>query len=1329
MAQGNRRRPSRLQLPRFQPRGEAGGAGAAPGRHHGGRGGGGAAEGFVLPRTIQSRYAKILFSIWGVKLSYKLGDTSTMNEPPTRSPLLPPAPYPPPPAHRGRSAAGSSSGGAGGGSGSGGRGLHSSSQSGMRAGTSSSGDGDPSRNARHQRGHSPSATPPSYSTLEQRESGGAMGSSARSAGRRLPPRAAFVPGAPRSDLYGAINCAPVPFATGCGGDAAIVAGGGGQSKAARPKAGPPLLEVRRMTYAHAQPGAHGEEGDPDEATDGNATQHDDGRSSRNKRPSLVHHETVLVSRVPGVGSGEASSCLAFCPSPSSDAHDALSSNAIVRCATGSTRGTLCVHALSHLFTYGEGGGEGDVPSATVAHFAPRHPRPATSVAWHPGGGGGGLVAVGLADSGGSGGGGAGLSAASITSAGALQSMGAAGLSSASSLVGAAAAASGAGGSGPGTAAAPDEDFFGVLLWDVEAQSAGTAAVQAPAHRLAPNSGVESLAWLPLPSAAPLLAVGCRRRSLHLCDLRVSSPTPPVSVFAHSGAVAGIVPDPASPGTFATFSTAPTEPVKIWDARRMDAPLAEIAVPGAVGAAAWAPGRPGVLALAVGTSIRRYDVRGAGPRALPVGVAYVDDSGGGGGGGDDSEASVRCLAFQPQAFRASAAIANPFERYPHRMLAVASNGRTAVLPEYPAAPLAVSPRDGRIAAGLGRTVRIGPPADGPSAMEGASLLREDVSARMLRRARGFHAAGGATDAADSVSALEEERARLRAEARATRSRRETPRAARAAPSNDFAEAMADTDQLLHCWRWIARVERLSADRRTEEPGGLHGDDLTAWPANGLADSGIWKLLRMSGRDAAEEGSQWTDTKTTSDTLHCDVYDSPLRRAALNACGWTSDLLDEREAQGEVARSAARAAWHGDLDACMAALQRGAEDVRALLAEGSDDGPSGESYAETLGLMAVCVAGFHVTTATDGTKKTTGMWSSACGTLLRRPDLSAAENAAPGLASYLRAILVFLQSIGSGAGGFDRTIYDEGLSLADRVGFACRFLPRTDLRAFLDASVRRCITLGKLEGLLITGLSKLGIGLLQSYVDRTADVQTAALISCRVVLPSEWNNERRICLEWLENYRLLLNNLQMWHSRAAFDVGRFEHLRRLQQGGNVALAPGGRPTASAKKQPQKEKAQASNFPPQLWARCNYCNASLPLSKLRRQEGIANSWLSRQKPVLSCCPQCKKPLPRCSICLLSLGCLNPFTELQRERNQYPRSGSGGGAGGNIQGMEDLSGLASIPFATWFSWCMRCKHGGHAHHLCAWFEKHSTCAVSGCDCQCQFDGIEKLKRPDHIK
>lgn len=394
----------------------------------------------------------------------------------------------------------------------------------------------------------------------------------------------------------------------------------------------------------------------------------------------------------------------------------------------------------------------------------------------------------------------------------------------------------------------------------------------------------------------------------------------------------------------------------------------------------------------------------------------------------------------------------------------------------------------------------------------------------------------------------------------------------------------------------------------------------------------------------------ETSTIRDLITgCPVFSF---RAALSACGWMKrygilqDLLDDCENRGEFERSAALAVWHGDLNACVSALQRGAEDVRSLVEEehGSRGGPTtAHNYSETLSLIAMCVAGFNVITASDGAMKTTTLWNNSCETLLRRlesvmaKDNSAQPHQLPGVA-YLRAILLFLQNIGSEA-GFSKTIYNEGISLADRVGFACRFLPRADLYAFLDTSMRSCIKLGNLEGLLITGLDKRGIGLLQSYMDRNSDVQTAALVTARVVLPNEWPSERRMCMEWLESYRLFLNGLQMWNSRAAFDVGRFEHLRRLKQGSGAIISSSGRHTAAAKKQLQKDKSQANNnFPPQLWARCNYCNASLPLSKLRRQEGIANSWLSRQKPLLTCCPQCKKPLPRCSICLLSLGCLNP-------------------------------------------------------------------------------------------
>lgn len=383
---------------------------------------------------------------------------------------------------------------------------------------------------------------------------------------------------------------------------------------------------------------------------------------------------------------------------------------------------------------------------------------------------------------------------------------------------------------------------------------------------------------------------------------------------------------------------------------------------------------------------------------------------------------------------------------------------------------------------------------------------------------------------------------------------------------------------------------------------------------------------------------------------------------------------------------------------------------------------DTYAETLSLISMVVAGFNMTTGSDGTMKTSLVWSNACEGLLRRRDFVGARRGTHSGVFYLRAICTFLLNIGR-EDGFEKTIYDAELSLCDRVAFACRFLPRSNLRLFLETMVRRKNKAGSIEGLMITGLDRRGIGILQSYVDRYSDVQTAALISCRVIIPAEWSSERRLCSEWLESYRGLLNTWQFWQSRATFDVGRCDHLRRLKDtvGINQYLTSR-RGIQSSKKNHNSMDTSGFNIPPQLWARCNYCNASLSLSKLRRQEGIANSWLSRQKPVLSCCPQCKKPLPRCSICLLSLGCLNPYMELQREKRvQYPR----GVVQGALPGLDDLSGLANLPFAEWFTWCLRCKHGGHAHCLVGWFGKHAHCPVSGCDCRCQFDGIEKLQRP----
>ena len=100
--------------------------------------------------------------------------------------------------------------------------------------------------------------------------------------------------------------------------------------------------------------------------------------------------------------------------------------------------------------------------------------------------------------------------------------------------------------------------------------------------------------------------------------------------------------------------------------------------------------------------------------------------------------------------------------------------------------------------------------------------------------------------------------------------------------------------------------------------------------------------------------------------------------------------------------------------------------------------------------------------------------------------------------------------------------------------------------------------------------------------------------------------------------------------------------------------------ATSQPHKEDKKVA---PTLQAVCKVCGASLSLSAM--------------KPAV--CLKCSTPLPKCSVCVKTLGI----------------------------GVEDA-------FSHQITWCLSCCHGGHVSHLVDWFESHETCPVAGCDCTC---------------
>lgn len=314
-------------------------------------------------------------------------------------------------------------------------------------------------------------------------------------------------------------------------------------------------------------------------------------------------------------------------------------------------------------------------------------------------------------------------------------------------------------------------------------------------------------------------------------------------------------------------------------------------------------------------------------------------------------------------------------------------------------------------------------------------------------------------------------------------------------------------------------------------------------------------------------------------------------------------------------------------------------------------------------------------------------------------------------------------------------------------------------------------------------------------------------------------------WFHEYRMLLNKWQLFIQRAVIDVDFAKKQRYYKNttssggasgagmgtmgkggaasgaltasgaggsgGGGMKRGPmggsggviGGRAGRGAA--PQRNIAPARTMycipayigTPHVYLKCHYCSSSLPVDPLHKH--VQADWLRRQRPVIECCPNCKKPLPRCYICKLRVGMLNPqleFTRLQQalrnrnsnSNNALSTAGAGGGAGGstnmvppadsqglNASGTSGTGGssnsstntnnnpnpnaaatassmmingveLATPPpppddsilaMGKWLYFCQKCKHGGHASCIDQWFQTFGQyqCGVNGCSCYCR--------------
>ena len=198
------------------------------------------------------------------------------------------------------------------------------------------------------------------------------------------------------------------------------------------------------------------------------------------------------------------------------------------------------------------------------------------------------------------------------------------------------------------------------------------------------------------------------------------------------------------------------------------------------------------------------------------------------------------------------------------------------------------------------------------------------------------------------------------------------------------------------------------------------------------------------------------------------------------------IREIEKDGQIAKAAGWALFYGDIEECVNCLSRGNERLK---------------------LMSTAVAGYHASKMNQLTSSTL-TWKKLCNDLSVELD-----------EPYLRAIFAFVAN-----GDWQDVLDEQALPLSDRLGIALRFLNEEDLTRYLKNLHGKLVASGEPEGIILTGLATpAAIDLLQTYVDRTSDVQTAALIVSFVAPKYVADDRVRV---WLDEYRQLLNKWKLF-----------------------------------------------------------------------------------------------------------------------------------------------------------------------------------------------------------
>lgn len=274
--------------------------------------------------------------------------------------------------------------------------------------------------------------------------------------------------------------------------------------------------------------------------------------------------------------------------------------------------------------------------------------------------------------------------------------------------------------------------------------------------------------------------------------------------------------------------------------------------------------------------------------------------------------------------------------------------------------------------------------------------------------------------------------------------------------------------------------------------------------------------------------------------------------------------------------------------------------------------------------------------------------------------------------LKALLTFLTT-----GDWRDVMKTTYLHLGYRVALGLKYLNDTELKGFLQSETARAVKNGDLEGILLTGLGEQCMDLMQTYITKTNDLQTAVLATA-FTNPSFVNDVRWEM--WKETYFMQMQSWRAFVQRSQFVI-QHSQMAKTNDGHSLLDSPAA----------------------QVLLRCNHCQQSLAKGNSRSMtkknranqpngKGHAGPEAIAAASAGIVCPNCGRHMPRCGICKMWLGTPDPARR--------------GGA-------KELSKMSDV-MGKFLTFCVSCQHGFHAHHARSWFKKHETCPVPDCECLC---------------